>query len=116
MVFDEKPQRCLNAMKNALGKDLMVAAANQSLFFSIQQMNPSHMVSLTIFENSYGRSVCPQAKEMTCNWIELKSEVPQPTYQLWMKFAWMIRLSYWLATALLVSIFSKFIDTQILIV
>jgi hypothetical protein len=32
----------------------IVAAANQSLFFSIQQMNPSHVVSLTILENWYG--------------------------------------------------------------
>jgi hypothetical protein len=114
MVFDEKPQRCLNAMKNALSKDLMVAAANQSLF-SIQQMNLSHVVSLTTFENPYGRSARPQVKEMIRNWIELKTEVPQSTYQLWMKFAWMLGLSYWLAIALLVSTFSKFIDTQILI-
>jgi hypothetical protein len=48
IVFDEKSQKCLNAMKNALRKDL-----NQYLFFSIQQMNPSRVVSLTIFENPY---------------------------------------------------------------
>jgi hypothetical protein len=75
----------------------------------------TNVVSLTIFENPYGRSVRPQAKEMIRNWIELKTEISLPTYQLWMKFAWMIGLSYWFATALLVSIFSKFIDTQILI-
>jgi hypothetical protein len=53
IVFDEKPQRCLNAMKNALRKDLMGAAANHYLFFSIQQLNHSCVVSLTIFENPY---------------------------------------------------------------
>jgi hypothetical protein len=34
---------------------------------------------------------------------------------LWKKFAWVLGLSYWLGTALLVSIFSKFIDTQIIV-
>jgi hypothetical protein len=32
-----------------------------------------------------------------------------------MEFAWILGLSYWLATAIFVSTFSKFIDTQIII-
>jgi hypothetical protein len=50
MVFDVKPQRCLNVMENILSKDLIVAVANQSLFFFTQQMNiPSHVVSFYRF-------------------------------------------------------------------
>jgi hypothetical protein len=30
MVFDVKPQRCLNVMENVLSKDLIVAATNMS--------------------------------------------------------------------------------------
>jgi hypothetical protein len=76
MVFDVKPQRFLNVMEVVLSKDLIVAATNQSLFFSTQQMNHSHVVSLTNFENSYSRSARPQAKEMIRNWIDLKTVVP----------------------------------------
>jgi hypothetical protein len=36
MVFDVKPQRFLNVMEVVLSKDLIVAATNQSLFFSTQ--------------------------------------------------------------------------------
>jgi hypothetical protein len=33
----------------------------------------------------------------------------------WKKFAWVIGLSYWFGTTLLVSLFSKLIDTQVFI-
>jgi hypothetical protein len=115
MVFDVKPQRCLNVMKNILSKDLVVVVANQSLSFSTQQMNPPHVVSFIAFENPYSRSARPQVKEMIRNWIDLKTVVPQPTYHLWKKFTWVIGLSYWFGAALLASFMSKFIDTQLLV-
>jgi hypothetical protein len=37
----------------------------------------------------------------------LKIVVPQPTYHLWKKFVWVLRINYWLDTTLLVSIFLK---------
>jgi hypothetical protein len=46
MVFNVKPGRCLDVKKNILSKDLIVVAANKFLFFSTQQMNHSHVVSL----------------------------------------------------------------------
>jgi hypothetical protein len=44
-------------------QNLIVVTANH-IFFSIRQMNPSHVVSLTILENWYGRSARSQAKEI----------------------------------------------------
>jgi hypothetical protein len=41
--------------------------------------------------------------------------VLQPTYHIWKKIPWVLELSYWLDTALLVSIFSKIFDIQILV-
>jgi hypothetical protein len=44
--------------ENILSKDLMMVAANEFIFFSTQQMNPSlYVVSLTYLENSYCWSV-----------------------------------------------------------
>jgi hypothetical protein len=53
----------MNALENILSKNLIVVTANH-IFFSIRQMNPSHVVSLTILENWYGRSARSQAKEI----------------------------------------------------
>jgi hypothetical protein len=46
-----------------LSNNLIVVIANH-IFFSIRQMSPSHVVSLTILENWYGRSARSQAKEI----------------------------------------------------
>jgi hypothetical protein len=97
-----------------LSKELIVIAAIRSLFFFFtQEVFHTNVVSLTNFENPYSRSARPQAKEMIHNWIDLKTMVPQPTYHLWKKFVWVIGLSYWFGTTLLVSRFSNLIDTQV---
>ncbi|CAJ2662978.1 unnamed protein product [Trifolium pratense] len=114
-VFDVRPQRSLDVKAIVLSKDLIVVVANKSLFFFTQQMEHSRVVSLPDFENPYSRSARPQAKEMIRNWIDLKIVVPQPTYHLWKKFAWVIGLSYLFGHALLVSIFSKLFDAQVLV-
>jgi hypothetical protein len=115
MVFDERPQRCLDDKEIILSMDLIVVAANKYIFFFAQQLNHSRVVRLTNLANSYSRSARPQAKEMIRNWIDLKTVVPQPTYHLWKEFAWVLGLSYWFGTTLLISFFSKFIDTQVLV-
>ncbi|KAK2454000.1 hypothetical protein QL285_001607 [Trifolium repens] len=114
MVFDLMSQRCMNVKETVLSKELIVVAANKSLFFFFtQEVFHSNVVSLTNFENPYSRSARPQAKEMIRNWIDLKIVVPQPTYHLWKKFAWVIGLSYWFGTTLLISLFSNLIDTEV---
>jgi hypothetical protein len=114
MVFDKKLQRCLAKVNYVGKKDQIVTAANQFLF-SIQQVVPSHVVRLINFENPDSRYVHPQAKEMIRNWIELKTVVPQPTYHVWKIFAWLLGLSYWFCSVLLVFNSLKFIDVKILV-
>jgi hypothetical protein len=53
MVFNVRPGRCLDVKKNVLSKELIVVVANKSLVVSTQQMNHSHVVSLTNFKNPY---------------------------------------------------------------
>ncbi|PNY05475.1 hypothetical protein L195_g001927 [Trifolium pratense] len=62
MVFDVRPQRYVDAKEIILSKDLIVVAANKSLFFYTQQRNHSCVVSLTNLDNPYSRSARPQAK------------------------------------------------------
>jgi hypothetical protein len=81
---------------------------------STQQMIPSLVVSLTNFENPDSQYVHPQAKLMIRNWIELKTVVPQPTYHVCRKFAWLLGLSYWFCSIVLVSSSFKLIDIQLL--
>jgi hypothetical protein len=113
MVFDKKPQSCLVGRNHAMSKNLIVTAANQFLL-STQQRVPSQVVSLTNFENPDSRYVRPQAKEMIRNWIELKIVVSQPTYHVCRKFVWLLGLSYWFCSIVLVSSSLKLIDIQIL--
>jgi hypothetical protein len=44
-----------------LSKELIVVAANKSLFFFTQEVFHSNVVSLTNFDNPYSRSARPQA-------------------------------------------------------
>ena len=62
MVFDVMSQRCMDVKEIVLSKELIVVAANKSLFFFTQEVFHSNVVSLTNFENPYSRSVRPQAK------------------------------------------------------
>ncbi|XP_045790029.1 uncharacterized protein LOC123884839 [Trifolium pratense] len=114
MVFVKMLQRCLAEGIHDESKNLIVIAANQ-LIFSTQEMVPSHVVSLNNFENPDSRYVRPQAKEMIRNWIELKTVVPQPTYHVWKNLAWLLGLSYWFCSILLVSNSFKLIDVQTLV-
>jgi hypothetical protein len=113
-VFDRKLQRCLAEGNHVVSKVLIVISSNQFLL-STQQMAPSHVVSLTNSENLNSRYVRPQTKEIIRNWIELKTVVPQPTYHVCRNFAWLLGLSYWFCSILLVSNSLKFIDVQILV-